>query len=571
MAVLVLVGVYFAWSLWSTRAALMDARVTGAQLRLALSHQDPVASRRSLSALQREFHTAHSDSSGPVWALASVLPLVGDDIEAVRLVARSGDQLAEGAVSVIVNRADGGLSTKLAPRGGRIDLRALKSVTPLVTRTSHDFNQASSELDTIRSSGLTRWVRPAFVAYRSTVDHVAGTLATADKAVQVLPAMLGKSGPRAYLVMFDTNAEIRATGGLPGAFSIVRTVGGKINQIAQGSDADFPVFDNPVLPETDAESQLYGDQMGIYLHDTNFTPEFPRTAALVRRMWERVHHQRVDGVVSIDAVSVAYLLRATGPIQVRGITLTARNAVGELLNKVYVRLPDPGQQDEFFKSVASAVFHHLTSGVRSPTELVAALAQSAREGRLYVHDFEPAVQRHLTASGVSGDLTGGDPRVPRTGFYLNDATGSKMSYFLRHRVRLTPLACADGTQELQGTAALTYTKDSPPIKDLPPYISGGGKYGTPVGQQLVLARIYGPVGGELSHLRVAGEEIPVDPVMDRGRPVTTAVVELRRGQTVRVDWRVVTGPHQDRPAQLTVTPGLEAVPAVTEVASKCGS
>ena len=382
--------------------------------------------------------------------------------------------------------------------------------------------------------------------------------------------MLGKDGPRTYLLLFDNNAEIRATGGLPGAFSVLRTDHGKLSVTRQGVPADIGRFDKPVLPQSEAEQALYHEQIAEYPQDTNFTPEFPRTAELLREMWKRSQGQKLDGVLSVDAVSLSYVLRATGAVRAPGgVTLTPKNATAELINRVYSRLPSDEAQNEFFQQVAQLVFDKVVGGVRSPPALVSALGQSAREGRLYVHDFDPAVQRVLAGSTVAGEIHGADPRVPEVGVYLNDATGSKMSYYLRTKVSLKAESCSGETQQLAGVADLTYTKQSPPVNELNTFITGPGTFGTPRGEQLVLVRLYGPRGGELSDLRVAGRPTSSDAIEDRGRPVATVVVQLRRGQTVRVSWRVRTGDHQDRPARLTVTPGMSPTPAVKRTDSTC--
>ncbi|TFB67457.1 DUF4012 domain-containing protein [Cryobacterium sp. Hz9] len=44
-----------------------------------------------------------------------------------------------------------------------------------------------------------------------------------NRAVQLLPAMLGADGQRSYLLLFQNNPEVRATGGLPGAFAEIST------------------------------------------------------------------------------------------------------------------------------------------------------------------------------------------------------------------------------------------------------------------------------------------------------------------------------------------------------------
>lgn len=40
--------------------------------------------------------------------------------------------------------------------------------------------------------------------------------------------MLGADGERSYLLLIQDNAEIRATGGIPGAFAELRTDGGRL-------------------------------------------------------------------------------------------------------------------------------------------------------------------------------------------------------------------------------------------------------------------------------------------------------------------------------------------------------
>ncbi len=276
-------------------------------------------------------------------------------------------------------------------------------------------------------------------------------------------------------------------------------------------------------------------------------------------MWLRSQEQRLDGVLSLDTVTMSYLLRATGPIEAPGgVRLTSKNATSQLLNEVYFRLPEDEQQNEFFRQVAQRLFDEVIRGVQSTTELVSAVGQGVREGRVFVHDFDPAVQRTLSGSNVAGEISGGDPRVPQVGVYLNDATGSKMSYYLRSKTRLRSESCSAGTQQLEATADLTYTEDSPPVAKLNNFITGPGTFGTPKGEQLVLVRIYGPEGGELSNFRVAGIPTEVESIDDRGRPVATTVVQLRRGETIRVSWRVRSGENQDRSARLAVTPGLTA-------------
>ena len=154
-------------------------------------------------------------------------------------------------------------------------------------RANRNLNAAAGRLRAIDSRTLSSRVAPAYAEISAAVDTASTSFAAADRAVQVLPTMLGKDGPKKYLLMFENNAEIRATGGLPGAYALVTTDKGKISLTRQGAPKDIGRFDKPVLPQSEAEKQIYFDQIATFFQDTNFTPEFPRTAELVREMWKR--------------------------------------------------------------------------------------------------------------------------------------------------------------------------------------------------------------------------------------------------------------------------------------------
>jgi hypothetical protein len=563
---------YGLWSAIATRADLVAARNSGDQLQSALTSQDSAGSDRALRTMHGRFSDAHDRTDGLLWGAASHLPFVGDDVLAVRTVSAVGDTLSEGALARLVRETGGGFADRLVPRQGRVDIAAIESLAPDVERAHQDLRHAAGRLDDVRLDGLTRWVEPSYVALTNKVDQADDAMDAADHVVKVLPTMLGKDRPRSYLLLFNNNAEIRATGGLPGAFSVIRADKGRISLTNQGAAVDFPEFPSPVLPQSAAERAIYDGQIAQYFADTNFTPEFPRTAGLVREMWKRTHGEALDGVFSVDAVTLSYLLRATGPIGVPGgLRLTPANATLELINNVYFRIPDAEAQNRFFAEVSRRVFDKVVSGVNSPAQLVTALSQAVREGRIYAHDFNPKVQEELSGSPIAGQLDGGDPRAPKVGVYLNDATGSKMSYYLRNKVRLQAESCAAGEQQFAGTADLTYTAKSPAVKDLNEFVTGDASYGTPKGEQLVLVRIYGSRGGAMTNFRVAGSPTPIETVDDRGRPVATTAVQLRRGETVRISWRLRTGPRQDRPAELSVSPGMTATQSVTRIPSKCSS
>lgn len=368
--------------------------------------------------------------------------------------------------------------------------------------------------------------------------------------------MLGEDGDRNYLLVFQNNAEVRATGGLPGAVSVIQARDGRIRLTKQVAANSFGRTEEPVLPLSPAEEAIYDTQLGTYFLDANFTPDFPRTADLMRARWEQVHEEKLDGIVSMDVLAVSYILRATGPVEVEDRTLTAQNVVDELLHEVYLRFDDPARQDVFFRNVARTVFDRVSTGIQEPEELAGALSEAASEGRLLFHSFRPPVQEVLAGTQIAGELATEAGSAPQVGIYLNDGTGSKMSYYLRYTADVEARSCQDNRQQLSGTTTLRQSIDPAVARDLPDYVTGGGAFGTEAGSQFLFLRLHAPYGGTVEEVRLDGKVLRMKPLTMGGRPVATFVVLLSSEKPSVLTWTMQTGPGQTGDVELGMTPSV---------------
>lgn len=561
---------YLAWSAYEARAALRAAQDDAVALKQAVLDGDEATAATSLRSFSRHADTARDRTDGWSWRAAEKVPWVGDDAAAVRLLAGTASVLGHQVAATHLIDGDADLITALSPRGGRVDLAAVRRVTPGIATLDTALTDASDTLADVHVGALTTWVRPSFAKFTGKVDDARRAISSADRVAKVLPDLLGGGAPRTYLLRFNNNAEIRASGGMPGAWALLRADRGKLTMVRQGNAAvDFPEFPAPAASLTPAEQKIYGIQPAVFFQDTGFIPDFPRSADLVRAMWDkRFPEVRLDGVVEVDTVALGHLLKATGPVEAPdGVTLTSDNAVDELLNRVYLRLADPRQQDAFFASVARSMFDRVSGGVPAPAALFRGLGTAVDEGRIHVHAFDPELQASIDGTAVAGAMDYSASRTPQLGIHLNDATGSKMSYYLSTSVATTARSCRGGVQELHTVATLA-EQDLDPAT-LPFSVSGGGLYGTPVGQQLVLVRVYGPAGGSLSGFTFADQPVDVEPIDDRGRPVAVTVVQLKPGEQVRVEWTTRSGPGQRKDTVQQVTPGLTDRPYQTRIPTAC--
>lgn len=559
-------ALWVGWQAWQVNRDLSAAAADAKTLQQAVEDGDDPATDAALADLQEHSTSAAERTSGWTWSALSHAPVYGDDARGVRLVSDVVAELSNNGIEPLV-RTSTDLES-LLPKEGRIDVDTVRSLQSPVSDGKTALEAAVEQLSGEDPVGFVGPLREKYRELQSQIADAADVMSTADTALQVMPGMLGDGERRKYLLIFQNNAEIRSTGGLPGAVSLVEAEDGKVELTRQVAANTFGETDKPVLPLTPEERQIYGPQLGTYFLDANFTPDFPRTADLMKARWEQEYDDSLDGVFSLDPVTLSYILKAVGPVPVGDVTLTSDNAVDELLHQVYLRYEDPADQDAFFRDVARAVFDKVSSGAESPQELIRALVRGADEGRVYVHSFDSQEQSDLAGTQVAGELITDPDAAPQVGVYLNDATGAKMSYYLRYDVKVDATYCKDGVQGLSAKAHLL--SDAPEdAASLPDYVTGAGVFGTEPGSQLVLVRLFSPVDGEISHIQLNGAPIDAEPVIQDGREVMTTVVQLEPQFTVDLTWRMTTGPDQTGDVETSVTPGVVARKLSSVVATAC--
>ena len=539
------------------------------QLAEELKTGDTAAARETLRSAQAAAADASDNTTGPGWWLTRALPGVGDDVVAVRTVADVTDVLAADVLPSVVTASETLDPAALRPKNGRVRLQPLIDVAPSVVRADEQLQEQVDRVAELRPVDLNPQLAEPVSLMQDKLGEAASLSSKASYALRLLPTMLGAEGPRTYLVLFQNNAEVRATGGIPGAFATITADDGRIALGAQGSAADIGMLEKPPLPLTEEELALFQEKMGLFAQNVNFTPDFPRTAELARAMWESKSGRSVDGVVSTDPVALSYLLGGTGPVRIgAGQTLTADNAVQLLLNEIYLEQPDPLRQNLFFAQAARAVFEAVSSGQGDPPAVLDGLARAGSESRLLVWSADEEEQRLLDETALSGRLPDRAGAAPYVGVFLNDGTGAKMQYYLDHEVEVLPTGCnSEGRQRLRVSVRLRSTAPAN-ARELPVSVIGPG-FGAAPGAMRMSVFLYAPIGGWIDASTVDGQEAPLAELDHQGHPVGVRTVDLAPGQVRTLSYDVVSGTDQPASPTLRVTPGVHGTGVGQVGASLC--
>ncbi|BAJ75215.1 non-ribosomal peptide synthetase modules [Microbacterium testaceum StLB037] len=535
---------------------------------------DPASAVPSIARIAMEASEARQLTSDPIWSAAEVVPWVGPQLAAFGTVSASADELLSGAILPLATAAKDVSLDSLRPVGGRIDASSLTSLAEPASAAETRAREAANNVETIDRTPLVGVAASAVDKTGELLDQSATAIDTLAGAARLLPEMLGQDGERNYLLLVQNNAEWRSLGGITGTAILLHTNQGAVSLLdTQSAGAIVRDLREPVTTLPDEVVDIYGTRPGRYFHNLTQIPVFSIDGPLAREMYRTKTGLDVDGVIAVDPVLLSYVLEATGPVTLpSGEQLNAGNATRILMNEVYFRYSDPSAQDAFFAAATGAVFQALIDGRGSAPSLISALYRAGEQHRLLLWSADPADQAILADTTVAGPLPVTDDRTVRFGVYLNDGTGSKMSYYVKPDVAVEWTSCqpltATGLRSL--TLSLTLTNDAPSdaATSLPTYITGEGAYGTAPGTAKVVGNLYLPEGFEVVSSAASNGANFADATF-QGRQVLTFGVDLTPQASTRitVEVRALTT-ATDAEAYVTPTADSSLDPVIR---ASCGS
>lgn len=560
---LLLVILVMALQLKGVNDRTSDVRVELLKLQDAVTEGSAPRASASLATAQKNARLADGHLRHVQWSIAARLPFLGDDVRALRTVTASLVSTTEKSLPPLVKVSGEVELDSIQPRDGRFDLAPLGRLAPVIQSSRTSFRQETApllELDTAHLVGpLGKAVRRA----QRQIGRVDDVLRRAGQAAAIVPSLL--DGRHRYLAVFQNNAETRATGGLPGAWSVLDIDDGRITIRRQGAGSAVR-GSSPVARLSPVDRAAFGENLVTDLRDSNLTPDFPRAGRLQQQLMARYAGEQVDGVIALDPVTLGYLLKGLGPVSVGPFTLTPDNAVDVLLNQVYIRYDQPAEQDAFFSAVTRTIFSRLSSGRFDAAELVKAMTRSAQEGRLLVWTSDATVQRRLDKTPVAGRLPSSDS-TPAIGVYLNDATRAKMEYYLDTSFGAKALRCtAAGGQTYRVTMRFD-SKAALDASELPPYVRGTGF--APRGTILLNIDVVGTPGGTTPVIEYQGKRTEVQPQTIGGRPTSRVAIVIEPGKTVTLTALLASAPGQDGPTLFSTTPTVRSGIVPGRIASVC--
>lgn len=453
---------------------------------------------------------------------------------------RAGSELtgdvAEQLDAAAADLADISLD-RLRVTSGSIDIAAIESLAAPVTRFGDRLDRLVRLIDEVDTPWLVSPVRTRLGEFDAELAELLPLLDDAERAVQLLPEMLGSEEPQRYLMLFTTPSEARGLGGFIGNYAVLSVDGGHLEVAASGrrSELEQAAVDRGVaLSGPPRLLTVYG-KFGLGGPEgapvgprswSNLTlePDWPTFAPAAYELYNESYAEPVDGVVVMDAWALGQLSAYTGPVDTSdGRRLGGRGLVDHLLLGQYA---SDNRLDELEVLSERLLEAFLQSSLPGPRQLASDFGPLVDEQRLRVWSPDPDEQALLASIGLGDGLpdpTGADA----FSLAINNAAGSKIDVFLHTTVDVRHVDGPDGKQ-VRATVELHNTAPAAGYRD---YVIGN-MLGLPVGT----SRLYlvGYASQLVDAVSVDGEPVPVERFDLGGWQTAAHYVELGPGERTTV-------------------------------------
>lgn len=254
---------------------------------------------------------------------------------------------------------------------------------------------------------------------------------------------LGQQRAKKYLVIFQNNSEMRATGGFIGSYGVFDVDEGKLKKV---------FVDNVYNPDGQLQQYIVPPEpiqkisANWSMHDANWFADFPTSAQKVADFYEKTGGETVDGVIALTPQVVEDLLRLTGPIEMPAYNLriSADNFVAEVQNKVESDFDKTeNKPKKILADLTLLLFDNLAErAANDPLLLLQVLLRSLEQKEILFYFRDNSLQDFVVNQNWAGQLQKTEKDFSL--FVNSNICGYKSDYAVSQKIKQIIRIGADG-------------------------------------------------------------------------------------------------------------------------------
>lgn len=526
----------------SAKNAMDDARILmnqGSALVSQIQSGDVQGAQRTATNLNSIAKELDANVNGPLWVPLTFVPVYGDDVKSIRTLAEVANKLSEQVLIPIAQGLSTDGNARLFVDGG-FNIPVIQAMLTPIGAASDTIRECARQVNELSEPHIVQLMSPVMTV-KSLMSVLSEVTGYASDLSQALPGILGANGPRTYLIMACSEAELRSVGGFPGSTGLMTVDNGKL-EIGEmtAPNLSFAQSEDEVLELTDEERTLFGTRAGEYFYDAGYNPHFPRAAEIMKSIWDANKKPPFDGIISVDPVFLQSILELTGGVTTSdGVAVNGSNAAEVLMNYAYIMYSTESFEDEstessdiaaddqktayalasakqnaFFSEVASLALDAFFGNIDSVSMLsaVQVIGDSIADKRIYMWVANPEEQAVIEKLDAACAVSMSEAN-PELGVYLATTVASKGNWYINSDTTVgNETKNADGSTSYSVTTTITNTLSPDDAANLPAILTTPDQYAVDKvrskGDMILDVYLFAPMGGVITDLQVEGDFAP---------------------------------------------------------------
>jgi hypothetical protein len=259
-------------------------------------------------------------------------------------------------------------------------------------------------------------VRTQLQKTKGEIDGFLNLFVDAKPILKKLPQIFGVDKEKTYLILFQNDKELRATGGFLTSYAIFKIKNGKmtIERSEDIYDLDSSISSHPTAPR---EIKTYHIGVSTFnIRDSNLSPDFPTSIELFNSLYQKSGKKvNYDGIIAIDTQVLVDLLNIFGDTEVDGVVFSAKldprcdcpSAIYKLFD--IIDRPTPYLRENR-KGILGRLMYTLFYKALgfSPSKywgtLIQEMVKNLEQKHILVYFVDPSLQQSITALNYGGKI-----------------------------------------------------------------------------------------------------------------------------------------------------------------------
>jgi hypothetical protein len=295
----------------------------------------------------------------------------------------------------------------------------------------------------------------------------------ARNVIEEIPDLLAYDSRKKYMILFQNNMELRPAGGFIGSFAIAKFTRGYLDEIKvhEVFDADMKLKGYVDPPDP---IYRYLSSSGWYLRDSNWDPDFTKSAKAAEWFLEKEMGIQVDGVIAVDLNYLKNIVSDYDDIEIKSHNLIINKSnfyttiQKQVENKYFL---ESEIQSSLLSSLADEIIYKMLVD-RSVLSLnfLSDLYESLEERNVQIYLRNQKAQVAIDKNNWSGSL-----RILNCGEncffdYISEVEANlgvnKANYFIQRSMKLNTKI---NTERINRVLAISLTNSSGEERDFPWY------------------------------------------------------------------------------------------------------